>query len=208
MPVTIINGFNFYSPKITKENVEWLKENYHLKLTDIENHMGISDETIYRLMKALDIKRNRLYDRSLPNTPEVITKLKDPYLSHVKIAEEYGVHETTVGHRRKALGINVRRNMSNTRLEDAIQKFLDELDLAYIPQYSIKPWSIDFYLGRKFCLDVHGRDIHSKPIVKDRDKRKVKFLKENGFNYLAIDEIELDNAKELIRNFTQGFPSQ
>jgi very-short-patch-repair endonuclease len=205
----IINGVRFNSPKLTEESVEWLKNNYHLKITEIEEHMGISDETIYRLLNALGIKRERHYARLLPNTPEVLLKLANPYLSHVKIAEEYGVHETTVQHRRKAMGISVRRNVTNNRLEQYVQDILDELDLAYIPQKKLGGiWSIDFYLGRKYCIDVHGEEIHSKPEVQDRDKRKTKWLQENGYKYLVIHERELQNAKVLIQDFTLGFPPQ
>lgn len=197
-----INGYKFNKP--VQEDFDWLEENYTMRLSDIENHLGYTDETIYRMLKALGIERERLYDRSLPNTKEVIEELMNPYLSHVKIAEKYNVHETTVGHRRKSLGVNVRRNMGSTRLEDKISLILDALDYAYIDQKKIDVWSIDFYMGQKICIDVHGTWAHSHN--PERDVRKENWLVENGYRYLAINEEDIDEAEETIKKFMSGFP--
>lgn len=200
-----VNGIVF--KKMTEKDVEWFKKNYHLKVTEIQEHMKISDETIKKLLKALGIQRERHYARKLPNTPEAIADLMNPYLSHVKIADKYGVHETAVGHRRKALGVNVRRNMAPTRLEEAIKKVLEELDYAYIPQKMINQWSIDFYMGQKTCIDVHGEWAHTRKAIPERDKRKREELESMGYRYLVIYECELHHAKEMVEKFMfSGFP--
>lgn len=202
------NGYKFH--KISDWHMNYIKENHHLKMSELKEATGIkSDETICRMLEALGIERERHYARKLPNTPEVIADLKNPYLSHVKIADKYGVHETAVGHRRKAIGVSVRRNMGPTRLEDEIESVLDELDLAYIPQKQIKQWSIDFYLGRKYCIDVHGEWAHTRKKMPERDARKRQELEEMGYKYLVIHESEIENAKNTIQDFaSQGFPPQ
>lgn len=201
-----INGVTF--KKITEEQVEWLKRNHDLKLKEIEQGMGISGETVYKLLKALGIKRERHYKRYLPNDEEAMKDLLNPYMSHVKIAEKYGVHETTVGHRRKELGVGVRRNMAPTRLEEAIEKILEELDYAYVPQKMINQWSIDFYMGQKTCIDVHGEWAHTRKGMPERDKRKREELESLGYRYLVIHERELEQAKDMIDVFMKGFPHQ
>jgi len=199
-----INGVVF--KKIHQEQVDWLKENYHMKLKEIEHAMGISGETVCKLLKALGIKRERHRKRYLPNTPEAMEDLLNPYMSHVKIADKYGVHETTVGHRRKELGVGVRRNMAPTRLEESIQSVLEDLDYAYVPQKMINQWSIDFYMGQKTCIDVHGDWAHSRKGMPERDKRKREELESAGYKYLVIYESELGHAKENIEKFMTGFP--
>lgn len=200
-----INGCKFN--KINEKDVDWFKNNLHLKWVDVCKGTGISDETARRLLKALGIKRERHWKRYLPNDEEAMADLLNPYMSHVKIAEKYGVHETTVGHRRKELGVGVRRNMAPTRLEEAIEQLLVELDYAYVPQKMINQWSIDFYMGQKTCIDVHGEWAHTRKGMPERDNRKRKELEAMGYRYLVIHESELDQAKQAIEAFMHsGFP--
>lgn len=202
-----VNGKKFN--KINEEQVEWFKNNIHLKWVDLLKGVGISDDTGRRLLKALGIKRERHWKRYLPNTPEAMEDLLNPYMSHVKIAEKYGVHETTVGHRRKELGVGVRRNMETMNLlEEKLAEILDELDYAYIPQKKINQWSIDFYMGQKTCIDVHGEWAHTRKGMPERDARKAKELEELGYHYLVIHETELEHAKTKIETFMTGFPHQ
>lgn len=199
-----INGVRFNKP--TQEQVDWLKANYAMKLADLERHMGLSDETITRMLKALGIERKRLWKVYLPFTPEVDAELRNPYLSHVKIASKYGVHESTVAARRRNMGIRVRRCVGSTRIEDRVEEMLKDLDLAYVPQKRVGRWSIDFYLGRGYCIDVHGTWAHQLPLVLERDVRKRRDLEAMGFKYLVLHEARLDDAVELIEDFVSGFP--
>lgn len=93
--------------------------------------------------------------------------------------------------------------------EKQVAKILDDLDLVYQNPKQIDKWSIDFYLGRKHCIDVHGTWSHSIEKVKDRDRRKSKYLKFSGYKYLVINEIELTDickVKGKIKDFVSGFP--
>jgi len=201
-----INGYKFN--KLEQWQVDYLKENYQEKLTDLQDHLGLCDETLYRLLKALEIKRSRLWKISIPHTEEAENLMRNPYLSHVKIADKYGCTPEAVAKRRQLLGVTVRKNVSPTRLEDAIAKILDDLDLVYVYEKQIEKWSIDFYLGCKHCIDVHGTWAHSKQQVIERDERKVNWLQENGYRYLVVKESEMDSAIEKVKQFTLGFPRQ
>jgi G:T-mismatch repair DNA endonuclease (very short patch repair protein) len=202
---TIINGVTF-NKKITEEQIQFLKDNYNsLKFKELQDYLKISDETLYRLLKALCLKRQRKYNNKIPTTPEAIQMLKDPYISHVKLADMWGCTESAVGHKRKAMNVSVRRNVSMNRLEEKIKNILDELDLAYIYEKKINQWSIDFYLGQKNCIDVHGSWSHDFEKQKLRDARKIKELTSMGYNYCIILEKDIDIAKETILQFLR-FP--
>jgi len=148
----------------------------------------------------------------LPRTEEVDNELKNPYLSHAELGRKYNVSPNTIARRRKQLGVGVRLKNYNTIPELEVKDILDELDYAYIQQKRIGKWSIDFYMGQKTCIDVHGTWTHNKPVYKDRDKRKKEYLKEKGYDYLVIWEKELEdieNVKEKIKSFmVKGFPYQ
>jgi very-short-patch-repair endonuclease len=96
---------------------------------------------------------------------------------------------------------------SERKIRTLFQKSL--FDLVYHKQKRISKWSIDFYLGCKFCIDVHGTWAHSKTLVIDRDQKKKLYLENEGFHYLVIQEEELSNiqnVKQKIEKFTLGFP--
>lgn len=195
--------------KYEQWQVDYIKKHYKEKLTDISEGCGVPPQRVGEIISELGLKRERYWKIYLPKTKEVEEKLRNPYLSHIEIAKEYGVTDTCVARRRKALGVGVRRKNYDTLIEKDVANILDELDLVYENSKRIDKWSIDFYLGRKFCIDVHGTWAHSKPKVIDRDRRKVIFMKENGYKYLTIHEPELENlelVKEKIRQFTLGFP--
>jgi len=199
-----INGILFN--KLEQWQVDYLRQNYNQKLTELEDKLGLCDETIYRLLNALEIKRERKWKLSIPHNQEAEELMKNPYISHVKIADKYGCTPEAVAKRRQLLGVTVRRNMSTTRLEESIIKILEDLDLAYIYEKQIDKWSIDFYLGCKHCIDVHGTWSHEKDEIQERDKRKADWLVANGFKYLRIHEHDIGQAKEKIKDFISGFP--
>ncbi len=194
-----INGYIFN--KLQQWQIDYLKDHYQDKITDIEITLGICDETIYRLLKALNINRSRLWYRVLPDTPEVQNDLKNPYLSHVKIAKKYNTTPDVVAQRRKRKGLQVRRNVGRTLLEEEIVRILDKLDIVYHEQKRIGKWSCDFYLGNKIIIDIHGEWAHNKEIVIERDSRKKQELEELQYNYLVILEKDLGIAEKLITQY-------
>lgn len=199
-----INGYIFN--KITQKQIDYLQQNYHHKLEDLEKEVGLSNETICKILKALGIKRKRLWKISIPHNEEADKILRDPYISHVKIADKYNCTPEAVAKRRKQLGVGVRRNLSYTRIEELVKNILDKYDLAYIYEKRISTFSIDFYLGFKYCIDIHGEWTHSKKKQKEIDIRKEKYLKDNNFKYLIINEKDINKSEFLIKEFLSGFP--
>lgn len=200
----IINNILFNDTE--QWQIDYIKKHFNDKITDIEKAVGFSDWKIDRLMKALDIKRTRHWHRVIPDTPEVLADLANPYLSHVKIADKYNCTPDAVAQQRKRRGLSVRRSVSRTRLEEKIAVILDELDIAYHEQKRIDKWSVDFYLGDKTIVDVHGEYIHSKDIAKERDKNKKSFLEKSGYLYIEILEKDIDNGRKiLVENLKDKF---
>lgn len=197
---------------IEQWQVDYIVANKDKMLKEIGSELGINERRVGEVLKHLGISRERHnINRVMPNSSEVLEKLKNPYLSHAEIAKEYGVTPEAVGKRRKAMEVKVRRKNYDTLIEQDVENILKELDLVYSKQTRIDKWSIDFYLGRKYCIDVHGEWAHSKEEVKERDARKATYMNENEYKYLVIHESELediDNVVEKIKQFTQGFPSQ
>lgn len=191
--------------------VEYIVANKDRKLREVGKEIGVNERRVGEILKALGIVRERHWKVYLPKTKEVEEDLRNPYLSHAELGAKYSVTDSCIALRRKELGIGVRRKNYDTLIEKQVAEILDDLDLVYSQQKRIDKWSIDFYLGRKHCIDIHGTWAHSKEIVKDRDVRKESFMKENGYNYLAIHESELGNIESVvgkIKSFTQGFPQQ
>ena len=194
----IINGFVFN--KLLQWQVDYLIQNYQQqKLSDLTQTLGMCDETIFRLLKALNLKRERHFYRVLPSTQAVNEDLANPYLSHVKIAKKYNTTPDVVAQRRKRKGLSVRRNVGRTLLEEEIISILTKMDIVFLEQKRIGKWSIDFYLGNKICLDVHGAWAHTKELVKERDINKHIELQAWGYQYIVIWESEIEQAEKIIR---------
>lgn len=194
---------------IEQWQVDFIVKHADRKLKDIGKEINIDERRVGEILKLLGIKRTRHRKIYLPKTAEVEQELKNPYLSHVEIAIEYGVSDTCVTKRRKELNVKVRKKNYDTLLEQQVEQMLLSLDLAFIKQKRIDKWSIDFYLGRKYCLDVHGKWAHSLKKIKERDKRKLLFMEESCYKYLVIHEEELANKEKVlqkIKEFTMGFP--
>lgn len=197
----VINGYRFN--KITNWHVEYLKENYSEKITDLERSLGLCDETIYRMLKALGIERSRRWKDSdfALRTPEAEEMLKNPYLSHAYIAKIFDCSATSVSQYRKKMGVPPRSNMCMTLLELEVSKTLNSIGLAYIQQRKVSKWSFDFFLGLDHYIDVHGDWAHSKPKNAERDARKREWASQNGLSYLVILESQIKDCESMIREF-------
>lgn len=206
--MTVTVGNRTYR-NIEQWQVDFIAQHADRKLKDIGKEINIDERRVGEILKLLGIKRVRHKKIYLPQTMEVEQELKNPYLTHVEIAAKYGVTDTCVAKRRKELNVKVRKKNYDTLIEQQVEQMLLNLDLAFIKQKRIDKWSVDFYLGRKYCLDVHGKWSHSLKKVKERDKRKILFMQENFYNYLVVYEEELVNKEKVIqkiKEFTMGFP--
>lgn len=194
---------------IDQWQIDYIVNNFNRKLHEVGEAIGIDPRRVGEIIKLLGIKRERHRKIYLPQTEEVEKELRNPYLTHVEIAAKYGVTDTCVAKRRKELNVKVRKRNYDTLIERQVEDLLLDMDLAYIKQKRIDRWSIDFYLGKKHCIDVHGEWSHSIKKVKERDERKQIYMSENGYKYLIIHERELKNLNgvvKMIKEFTLGFP--
>ncbi|GIN70402.1 hypothetical protein J14TS2_08770 [Bacillus sp. J14TS2] len=189
--------------------VDYIKRHSEKKLKEIGGAINLDERRVGEIIKLLGIPRERHWKIYLPKTKEVEEELKNPYLSHVEIAYKYKVSEACVAKRRKELGVNSRRKNYDTLIEKQVEEILLILDLAFLKQKRFGRWSVDFYLGRKYCIDVHGEWSHSKRKIIERDKRKKTYFEAHSINYLVIEEKELLQPKKVInriKQFTLGFP--
>jgi very-short-patch-repair endonuclease len=194
---------------IDQWQIDYIVKNSDRKMKEVGDEIGIDFRRVGEIINLLGIERVRHKKVYLPQTEAVEKELRNPYLTHVEIAAKYGVTDTCVAKRRKELDVKVRKRNFDTLIEQQVEKLLIDMDLAYLKQKRIDRWSIDFYLGKKHCIDVHGEWSHSIKKVKERDRRKEIFMSENDYKYLTIHEKELENINgviEKIKEFTLGFP--
>lgn len=208
--ILLASGIRERKYNTIEETEEFMTDIKDTSKTNVElaKKYNVSASAIGARRRALGIMFSPL---KLPRTSEVEEDLKNPYKSHVELARKYGVSEATIARRRNELGVKVRLKNFNTIPEIIVAEVLEELDYAYIQQKHIGKWSIDFYLGNKTCIDVHGEWTHSKPKVVERDKRKAEFLKSEGYRYLIIYEKDTrlkDTLKDIISKFMSGSTTQ
>jgi hypothetical protein len=108
---------------IEQWQVDYIKSNYSLKLTEIADAIGIDYRRVGEIINLLGIKRQRHKKIYLPRNEEVLSELKNPYLSHVEIAHKYGVTDTCVAKRRKELNLKVRKKILILLLKNMLKKF-------------------------------------------------------------------------------------
>lgn len=77
-----------------------------------------------------------------------------------------------------------------TGLELALSKYLDSLDIKYIPQTRMGTAIVDAYIpDLKLCIFADGEYWHNKPGAKERDKKQVEDLKEHGYNVIRLKSV-------------------
>lgn len=185
----------------TKDKVSWLKNNYD-KCTyrEMVEHLNISEDSIRHTAKELNLTRPRYVLNGHPRNiievdDEFIKDLENPRFTSVDLARKYGVTDSCIQrHRKKRVPwykpmINTLDRLSTAELK--VKRMLDELDVAYLLEKRIGKYSVDFYLGRKCCIEVQGTYWHSISKKKKSDKRKRLFLAGLGYKVLYISEEEL-----------------
>jgi very-short-patch-repair endonuclease len=76
-----------------------------------------------------------------------------------------------------------------TSLEIIVANILDSLETEYTPQYIIDRAIVDFYIpSRNLIIEADGEYWHSKPEVKDRDRRRDGWLRSKGYKLIRLSE--------------------
>jgi len=203
MAITV-NGKRIYG--LTEEDLEYIKAHSEDKAADIAAALGKNYRRVAEVIKAANLRPRYTKTKIAPSDlPAYEADLKNPKLSHAKLAFKWRVTPEAIGSARKRRGLGVWRTNHNTILELRVQGVLDGLDIAYLKQKRIGRWSIDFYLGHGICVDAHGQWAHNKPEVQERDKRKRQELLAAGYKYLAIYEQEFTHPNSITTKLAQFY---
>ena len=87
------------------------------------------------------------------------------------------------------------------------EEILEEMDLAFIYEKKILNWKVDYYLGLKTIIEVQGEYWHNLDKVKEKDERKFKELRNNGYKIIEIWENELSNKDKIKAKILSNFGS-
>lgn len=191
----------FNIPKSKYKNIpvglinEFEEDLFSLNIPDIQKKWNVGNYTILKARENLSLKG--VYKNSYLHKDEYILDLSNPCLKHNDIANKWGVSISTVCRNRKILGYGFWPQTTRTKLETKLASILEELDLGFTEQKKILKYTVDFYLGNKLIIDIHGRWVHSLEESIKRDSEKEKILKTNEYIYVVIWEEELQNENLL-----------
>ena len=192
----ILNGKKIYG--ITIDEVEKVRDISHLKVSEISEQLNLSLTSVSDTIRALDL-RPRYFASKIPKNKkqEYEADLANPLFTHAQLGYKWGLSPEAIGASRKRRNLGHWRSNTHTTLELTVHGILNKLDIAYLTDYKISSYSIDMYLGHHICLDVHGTWAHSSTKSKNQDLNKIKFLLNNNYYYLSIEEPELKNIEAL-----------
>lgn len=81
----------------------------------------------------------------------------------------------------------IRQQGRSSSLEDEIAEILDSCCVNFEWQKQIGRWCVDFYLPQlNLVVECDGEYWHSKPKVVERDARKNRFLRSEGYNLVRL----------------------
>lgn len=89
----------------------------------------------------------------------------------------------------------LRENITSpTSIELAIEQELKSMGIDYRPQHQIDRWSCDFYIpAAKLVIECDGNYWHSLPDVQRKDRKKDRWLTNNGYKILHLSEDTITN---------------
>jgi len=83
-------------------------------------------------------------------------------------------------------------NQKETKPEKIMKDILEKKNIKYEQQWRYKYGIADFYLpDYSTIIEVDGEYWHSRPEVKERDRRQTFWLKNNGYNIIRIPSNDL-----------------
>lgn len=197
---------------LTEEEKEHIKSNINKKsVSKIAKDLNRNTETIFKYCKSnnIDTSKKTVYKQLCLEKPQYEQDIANPAYSSAYLDRKYDLKHGTSGRIRRTIFTDFKQ-MTDTFLckstaELDVEKILEELDLAYMYEYKIDKWKVDYYLGSKIILEVQGEYWHSLKKVKDKDKQKFKELKDKGYYILEIKEEELKENSESIKNTIEEF---
>lgn len=188
--------------KLTEEQVKLIRElSEGTPVTHLARKFKVSEETITKALGGLRLKRKEYYrPTKIENVEEFFKDLGNPRYSAPDLANKYKVSVSSVhAWRRKVYGkfnacLNTNKHLSSLELQ--MSKILDDLDIGYVPHKTIDKYNIDFYLGKKLCLEVDGQ-FHELPKRKLQDMEKDTSLTNLGYKIIRVHYSEFENLDTL-----------
>jgi very-short-patch-repair endonuclease len=87
-----------------------------------------------------------------------------------------------------------------TSIEFKVRSALTELGVAFIPEYRVRRFQIDFFLpDYSIAVEADGTHWHSFAVIKDRDARRDKYLASIGIKTIRLSEDEINHGRSLQR---------
>lgn len=196
---------------LTLEEQEYIKANNKtLSARQMARDLNRDKETINKYINENNLKKKSLFDQLMENEA-FVNDFKNPAYSHTYVGRKYHINPTTVrSWRLRKIGDY--KQMTDTFLckstpELELEEVLEELDLAFLYEKKILDWKVDYYLGQKTIIEVQGEYWHNLPKVKEKDERKFKHLRDNGYTVIEIWENELLDKEKVKTKILSQFGS-
>lgn len=199
-----------------------LKKGRRLNITDEQlndiNKCDMSLESIQNLackygltedgmrLRIQRIKHGYKEKKKYPEFPlqpseDLLKLLNNPRLNAHEISMKTGYSPYKIQqYRRESLkDFKLKKNYNYDFSTDELilLKIIESLDLAAVPHKQIGKFVVDFYLGHRGCIEMHGRKWHSKEEHIKKDNEKIEELLKMGYKVLVIYDNELDNPDEI-----------
>ncbi|MCF8547091.1 MAG: endonuclease domain-containing protein [Microbacteriaceae bacterium] len=82
--------------------------------------------------------------------------------------------------------VRMRSGVPESTLESVVRFQLTQSKIHHTMQVPIGRYRVDFVLGRGLVLETHGAEFHSERADWERDRRKVAWLRADGWDVLEI----------------------
>lgn len=176
---------------LTDTEKQYIKENsLQLSISQIAKNLKRDKETINKYIKENDLVTKHTLFKHLIKNEEFKKDFYNPALTHAYVGRKYGTTDWVI-RKWRLREIGDYKQMTDTYLckstaELDLENILEELDLAFIYEKKILNWKVDYYLGFKTIIEVQGEYWHSLEKTKEKDARKFKELRDNGYKIIEI----------------------
>lgn len=194
---------------LTYNDRKYIIANYNNKtVKELASYVKNHERTIVEFLKSQNLNIIRDNPRSkyeiMMNNKNFIKDYNDLLLSDAYVARKYKMDHKTIsrwrsndfGEYRKRINTFLRK----TTPECIFEEIMHELELPFFYQWKICNWNVDYYFGKKICVEINGDYWHQNTdYVIEKDKRKKDDLIKKGYTLIEFSESDLNN-KEYIKN--------
>ena len=193
-----------------QEVLEYIQKNHTKKsVYQISSDLNIPEQRIRHYSRILGVKCHAYNTKiTLPTTKEFEEDFKNPYFSTTALSAKYhiGYHVLQKARKEKFGNFNSMMNsyLNKSSAEIKFENILKELDLAFIYEYKINGWEIDYYLGQKIGIEINSSYHHLQiTSVVEKDIRKNTELKNSGYTIKTFFDFELDDIDNVKKEIMQ-----